>query len=68
MSLGQGANTSLPIWGLFMQKVMNDGTLGVTPEDRFIAPPGVHFNTDCDGSDNDTVTETEDDMNSFFNM
>ena len=51
-----------------MQKVMNDGTLGVTPEDRFIAPPGVHFDTDCDGSDNDTVTETEDDMNSFFNM
>lgn len=68
MSLGQGANTSLPIWGLFMQKVMNDGTLGVTPDDRFIAPPGVHFDTDCDGSDNDTVTDTEDDINSFFNM
>lgn len=68
MSLGQGANTALPIWGLFMQKVLSDGTLGVRPEDRFIAPPGVHFNTDCDGSDDDTVEDTHQDENSFFNM
>ena len=51
-----------------MQKVMNDGTLGVTPADRFIAPPGVSFNTDCDGSDNDTSEDTAQDENSFFNM
>ena len=68
MSLGQGANTALPIWGLFMQKVLSDGTLGVTSADRFIAPPGVHFNTDCDGSDGDTVEDTHQDENSFFNM
>ncbi|HIR34335.1 MAG TPA: transglycosylase domain-containing protein [Candidatus Coprenecus merdigallinarum] len=68
MSQGQGANTALPIWGLFMQKVLQDGTLGVTSMDRFIAPPGVHFDTDCDGSDSDTVTETSQDENSFFNM
>ena len=68
MALGQGANTALPIWGLFMQKVLNDGTLGVTSKDRFIAPPGTHFNTDCDGSDNDTVEDTSGEENSFFNM
>ena len=51
-----------------MQKVLNDGTLGVTSKDRFIAPPGTHFNTDCDGSDNDTVEDTSGEENSFFNM
>ena len=69
MQQGQGANTALPIWGLFMQKVLSDGTLGVTSMDQFIAPPGVNFNTDCDGSDNDAVSAPEeDDMSSFFNM
>ena len=68
MSQGQGANTALPIWGLFMQKVMNDGTLGVTPYDKFIAPPGVHFDTDCDGSDSDTMNGKDDTESSYFNM
>ena len=68
MSQGQGANTALPIWGLFMQKVLQDGTLGVSPEDKFIAPPGVHFDTDCDGSDNDTMTDTDNGESSYFDM
>lgn len=51
-----------------MQKVLRDGTLGVTSSDRFIAPPGVHFDTDCDGSDNDTVDDNTGDENSFFDM
>lgn len=68
MAQGQGANTALPIWGLFMQKVLEDGTLGVTSDDRFIVPPGVHFDTECDGSDNDTVQETDNEENSFFDM
>ncbi|HIT48518.1 MAG TPA: transglycosylase domain-containing protein [Candidatus Coprenecus stercoripullorum] len=69
MAMGQGANTALPIWGLFMQKVYADGTLGVSPDDRFIVPPGISFNTDCDGSDNDaTVEELRDAEDSFFNF
>ncbi|HIZ87520.1 MAG TPA: transglycosylase domain-containing protein [Candidatus Coprenecus pullistercoris] len=68
MALGQGANTSLPIWGLFMQKVMADGTLGISPDDKFIAPPGVHFDTRCDGSDDDTGSEVSDDTASYFDM
>lgn len=69
MAKGQGANTALPIWGLFMQKVLQDGTLGVTSNDRFITPAGVHFNTDCDGSDDDALTGTEEDnSNTFFDF
>ena len=34
-NLGQGANMALPIWGLWMQKVLKDGTLGVSESDVF---------------------------------
>ncbi len=70
MSLGQAANTAVPIWGLFMQKIQSDtsGTLGISPLDKFIAPVGIHFNTDCDGSDNDTVVETDESGSSFFDF
>ena len=34
-ALGQGANMALPIWALWMQKVMKDGTLGVSESDVF---------------------------------
>jgi penicillin-binding protein 1A len=36
--LGQGANMALPIWGIFMKKVLADGTCGVSASDKFIAP------------------------------
>ncbi|MBR1706823.1 MAG: transglycosylase domain-containing protein [Bacteroidales bacterium] len=38
-SLGQGANMALPIWGLWMKKVLADGTLGISASDTF--PEGV---------------------------
>lgn len=69
LAMGGGSNMALPIWGLFMQKVMKDGTLGVTPENRFIAPAGVHFNMDCDGSDEDTfIEEKRSEEESFFDF
>ena len=34
-SLGQGANMALPIWGLWMKKVLKDGTLGISEADVF---------------------------------
>jgi len=34
-SLGQGANMALPIWGLWMKKVLADGTLGISASDVF---------------------------------
>ena len=45
---GQGANMALPIWALFLQKVYEDGSLGITEEDVFEAPPGFDINLDCD--------------------
>ncbi|MDL2291544.1 transglycosylase domain-containing protein [Bacteroides sp. OttesenSCG-928-F21] len=35
---GQGAAMALPIWGLYMQKVLNDKTLGYDPKETFEFP------------------------------
>ena len=66
LSLGGGSNMALPIWGLFMQKVMKDGTLGVYETDRFIAPPGISLNLDCAGSDADAAVRAEESEEYFF--
>jgi penicillin-binding protein 1A len=57
---------ALPIWGLFMQKVMKDGSLGIHETDRFVAPPGIALNLDCDGSDSDAVVKAEESEEYFF--
>jgi penicillin-binding protein 1A len=36
--IGQGANTGLPIWALFMKKVFADNTLGITSTATFNLP------------------------------
>ena len=66
LSLGGGSNMALPIWGLFMQKVMKDGTLGVYETDRFVSPPGISLNLDCDGSDADAAVKAEESEEYFF--
>ncbi|MCQ2118449.1 MAG: hypothetical protein MJY84_00840 [Bacteroidales bacterium] len=60
-AFGQGAHMSLPTWGIFMKKVIADGTLGVSAQDRFIAPAGVVDGLGCTGGDSDAtaVTTTE---------
>lgn len=60
MSLGQGANMALPIWGIFMQKVLEDGTLGISQDDKFQIPQGMDANIDCTGSDSDIVAYEQD--------
>ena len=55
-----------PIRGHFMQKVMKDGTLGVYETDRFIAPPGISLNLNCDGSDADAAVRAEESEEYFF--
>ncbi|MEC5394590.1 penicillin-binding protein 1A [Bergeyella sp. RCAD1439] len=42
---GQGAKMALPIWAIFMKKIYTDGTLGVSPEDKFIKPS--NWTGDC---------------------
>jgi penicillin-binding protein 1A len=66
LSLGGGSNMALPIWGIFMQKVLADGTLGVYDTDRFMAPPGVSLDLNCDGSDADAEVKAEDEEDFFF--
>ena len=50
-----------------MKKVLEDGTLGVYETDRFISPPGISLNLDCDGSDADAdaATRNEEEENFF---
>ena len=42
-ALGQGANMALPIWGLWMKKVLADGNLGVSSNDAFPARTNESF-------------------------
>ena len=66
LALGGGSNMALPIWGLFMQKVMKDGTLGIYETDRFVCPAGMSLNLDCDGSDADAAVKAEESEEYFF--
>jgi penicillin-binding protein 1A len=58
LALGSGANMALPIWGLFMQKVLADPTLDIDPSDVFEAAPGMNINLNCDGSDDEIQSAT----------
>ncbi len=60
-SLGQGANTALPIWGYYMNKVWADSTLGISTED-FEKPENLSVRLDCTKDDNTDV-----DYNRGFN-
>ena len=46
-ALGQGSNAALPIWALWMKKVLKDGSLGISESDRFIAPAEMTVSGDC---------------------
>lgn len=60
--LGQGANTALPIWGLFMKKVLNDPDLNYSKGDfeRPEKPLGVEL--DCKKYTNPSSTGETDDF------
>ena len=49
-----------------MQKVLQNGSLGVSETDRFVAPAGVTLNLDCDGSDEDAQAAQQEDESYFF--
>jgi penicillin-binding protein 1A len=52
MRLGQGAAMALPIYGLFMQKVYADKTIGLT-QGPFERPAGFNVGLDCDDASMD---------------
>lgn len=63
LALGGGSNMALPIWGIFMKKIMEDGSLGITKYDTFTVPQGFKVDLRCTGADEDMGARKED---SFF--
>jgi penicillin-binding protein 1A len=47
LSMGQGANMALPVYGYFMNKIYRDPTLGYSQETRFEVPEGINMDLDC---------------------
>ena len=58
LALGSGSNMALPIWGIWMQKCLKDGSLGLSETDRFIAPAGETLNLECTGSETEDAEDT----------
>jgi penicillin-binding protein 1A len=48
ITMGQGANMALPVYGLFMQKLLADKDFAAIAESQFEAPQGFNVNLDCD--------------------
>lgn len=46
-SMGQGANTALPVWGYYMQKVMADKKLNISKEDFEKPEKPLNIEIDC---------------------
>ncbi len=66
LALGSGSNMALPIWGIFMKKVLADGTLGVSELDRFVAPAGMSLDLSCSGGDMDTENTNAQDTEAYY--
>ena len=66
LALGSGSNMALPIWGIFMKKCLADGTLGLSEEDRFMAPAGMYLDLGCTGGDIEEDGEQEEKEEDFF--
>ena len=62
-SLGQGANMALPIWGLWMKKVLKDGTLGISESDVFPEELKGYW---CSPATEEQAPEKEDLENYYF--
>lgn len=54
---GQGAAMALPIWGLYMQKVMADKTLGYPAEEKFEFPEDFSPCGDLPSSDDEIMQQ-----------
>jgi len=47
LTMGQGANMALPVYGYFMNKIYSDPTLGYSQGTRFEMPEGFRMDLDC---------------------
>ena len=66
LALGSGSNMALPIWGIFMKKVLKDGTLGISEADRFTAPAGMTMDLSCSGGEEDTEASVASETDYYF--
>ncbi|HQG68607.1 MAG TPA: penicillin-binding transpeptidase domain-containing protein, partial [Paludibacteraceae bacterium] len=57
MSEGQGASMALPIWALYMKKVLADSTLNYSPRENFEIPSWFNPNAGCEDSSNGNSNE-----------
>jgi penicillin-binding protein 1A len=48
ITYGQGATLALPIWGMYMTDIYNDGTLDIS-KDKFERPENLNIEINCDG-------------------
>ncbi|GAB1419488.1 transglycosylase domain-containing protein [Bacteroidales bacterium] len=64
IKMGQGANTALPIWALYMQKIYNDPTLhfGKGDFEKPAGETGLDFNCDDSNYRSGRVADDEDDF------
>ncbi|MFB6306580.1 MAG: hypothetical protein ABEH43_06265, partial [Flavobacteriales bacterium] len=51
LSQGQGANTALPIWGYYMNKVWDDDNINISTSD-FEKPENLDIELDCRNHNN----------------
>ena len=49
-----------------MKKVLEDGTLGISENDKFILPGGLDVDLECDGSDQDVAKQEKEEEEDFF--
>jgi penicillin-binding protein 1A len=47
-NLGEGANTAIPIWAMFMKKVYDDPTIKISKGDFEAPKGGLSVEIDCD--------------------
>jgi penicillin-binding protein 1A len=64
ISLGQGSNMALPIWGRFMKRVYADETLEYKPDRQFEKPENFMINLDCDDAEENR--KAPNDFEDFF--
>jgi len=65
ITLGQGANMALPIWGEYMTRVYNDKDLGISMED-FEEPNRLTIELDCDKFEKERIDFDDDADNEEF--
>ena len=65
ITLGQGANMALPIWGEYMTRVYNDKDLGISKED-FEMPNKLKIELDCSTFEKENLDFDEDAENEEF--